>query len=44
MSSRLVIDGFERTAEKIVDQPLDELVILHLRFDLQKLSYLLVNI
>lgn len=31
MSSRLVVDGFEKNVERIVEPPLDEIVILHLR-------------
>ncbi len=32
MSSKLICEGFEKSVERIVEQPLDEIVALHLRF------------
>jgi hypothetical protein len=31
MNSRLVVEGFEKNVERIIEPPLDEIVILHLR-------------
>ena len=36
MSSKLICDGFEKSVERIIEAPLDEIVALHLRFAADK--------
>ncbi len=43
MSSRLIVDGFEKTVERNVVPPLDEIVILHLRLHIPFHNFYMIH-
>jgi hypothetical protein len=39
MSSKLILEGFEKSVERIVEAPFDEIVVLHLRYTVEHSSF-----